>query len=199
MGMDYIFFLDDDMQMDGANVFKKLWESKYDIIGALNYIRGYPFDPMAFKYVSEGSGIKRLVHVTDEEVDAARSSSNPIIKVGAIGTAVCLIKVETTFKRMQPPWFLTGPHNTEDIYFCIKAKEYNKSVKLGVHCDAITGHVLDPEVVNYHTRKHLQDYYESYMSKADIESARGTGDRAEGYVEENIVPGLAEEENAENS
>jgi hypothetical protein len=193
-GFDYLFFLDDDMQMSGAEVFLKLYAAKYHIIGALNYIRGYPFDPMAFKYVSDDGKTRRLVHLTDEEIDDARQTGKCIIPVGAIGTAVCLIDVKQTFAKMPAPWFLTGPHNTEDIYFCIKAAEYNKRCRIGVHADAITGHVLDPEVVNYHTRKHLQAYYESYMSKADIESARGTGDRAEGYITENILPGLTNEE-----
>lgn len=194
---DYLMFIDDDMQMNGADVFFKLFAAKCHIISALNYIRGYPFDPMAFKYVSDDNGkTRRLEHITDREIDEARQSGNFIIPCGAIGTAVCLIDVKQTIAKIPPPWFLTGPHNTEDIYFCIKAKEYNKRCRIAVHVDAITGHVLDPEVVNYHTRKNLQVYYESYMSKSDIEAAKGTGDRAEGYVEDNIIPGLTGDSNS---
>jgi hypothetical protein len=206
--MDYVMFIDDDMQFE-YTIFQKLLDTRYDIIGALNYIRGYPFDPMAFKYGATQSkkDVKHLEHLSDKEIDDANSiAGGKVLKCDAIGTAVCLINVKTTIKRMGPPWFLTGPHNTEDIYFCIKAKQYNPKVKIGIHSGAITGHRLDPEVISYNTRKHLQAYYESYMTKEQIESARGTGDRAEGYIENNIEPGLLPDsedegikENNENS
>lgn len=189
--MDYIFFIDDDMQFDKL-IFDQLWEhrKKYHILAALNYVRSYPFDPMAYRFrIREDGHPKHLTCLTDEEVDAAQMQPIP---VDAIGTAVCLIDVKNTIKKIAPPWFTTGPHNTEDIYFCVKAKDGNRKVRIGVHTGAITGHLLDPEVISYHTRKHLLAYHESYMSKQDIENARGTGDRGEGYVESVIEPGIRE-------
>lgn len=196
-GFAYLMFIDDDMQFD-YGIFKQLYKPKWDILAALNYIRGYPFDPMAFKYVQDiksKKAMKQMLHLTDEEIDNANGG---ILKCDAVGTATCLIKVSTTFAKIQPPYFLTGPNNTEDIYFCIKAREYYKKIKIGVHTGAITGHRLDPEVISYYTRKKLQAYYESYMTPAEIEKIKGTGDRGKEYVESEILDMVNEPESPDS-
>lgn len=194
LGCDYIFFFDDDMQFD-YTIFGQLLEGckkyGYDILAALNYIRGYPFEPMAFKFVQdvEGKkGNKHLIPLTDEDIEEAIATESGIYRCGAIGTATCLIKVKTAVKYIQPPWFLTGPHNTEDIYFCLKSQTHNKKVKVGVHCRAITGHLLDPEVISYDTKKNLMKYHESYMSPDQIEKAKDYGDRGRGYIVDEVLP-----------
>lgn len=188
LGCSYILFIDDDMKFsEPAKVFGPLYEAcqkgGYDIVAALNYIRGYPYDPMAFEF-EDIVGKKNLVHLSEEVIDAG-VAENKVVECSAIGTAVCLIKMKR-LKKLPAPWFITGPHNTEDIYFCIKAKEYNKKVKIGVHCGVITGHLLDQEVISYHTRKHLRTYCEAYMTPNAIESANNQ-DRGLAYINENIA------------
>lgn len=164
--LDYIFFIDDDMLLP-PDTFTKLYEAQYDIIAAFNYIRGYPFKIMSFKYDLRCQ-TRRLVNVTDEDLP---SSLGEVINVDAIGTAVCLIKT-TVFDGVQQPYFLTGTHGTEDIYMCLKCKETNPDIKIGMHTGVITGHLLDPEVISYHTRKALMHYHESFMSVGELEAAK---------------------------
>lgn len=179
---EYIFFIDDDMHLE-VDVFAKLLDSckvgKYDIVAALNYVRGYPFDPMVYRYRDNPGGPAGLAAVNHEVIEEANGC---LISCNAIGTAVCLIRT-SVIKRTPAPWFITGPHNTEDIYFCIKVSKYVPKVKIGCHTGAITGHLLDSEVINFHTRKHLRDYYESYMSELEIDRFNKT-DHSHGYVAE---------------
>lgn len=157
---DYLLFLDDDMLVP-KDTFNKLKEAELDIIAALNYIRGYPFETMSFRYKE---GTKHLENITHEEV----KDQQRVIPCDAIGTATCLIKVEV-FKQVPGPWFITGPHNTEDIYFCIKAKEYLPKLTIGTHCGVRTGHMLDPEVICVDTQPALKAYYESFMNPGELE------------------------------
>jgi len=186
MQMDYLMFVDDDMQFD-YTIFSQLYsgctKEGYDILAALNYIRGYPFDPMAFKICGGEGERKRMLHLEDTAIDEA---SGKIIPCDAIGTAVCLIKLKN-LKKIPAPWFLTGPHNTEDFYFCVKARDIYKKTKIGVHTGAITGHLLDPEIISYHNRKNQQAYCESYMTPGAVEMAKAQ-DRGLEYVNENILP-----------
>lgn len=183
--MDYLLFIDDDMQFD-YKIFRMLYDGckkeKYDILAALNYIRGYPFDPMAFKF-SKDEERKRLVFLTDEEIDGAQGK---IVPCEAIGTAVCLINMKR-LRDIPAPWFITGPHNTEDIYFCCQVRHYLKKAKIGVHTGAITGHLLDAETLSYFTRPKLLKYFESYMTPEQIEGTKNQ-DRGLAYISENILP-----------
>lgn len=189
LGCDFLFFIDDDMKIP-VGCFAKLYKAvkKYKVIGALNYIRGYPYKPMAFIEQIEGTG-KHVEPATDEQIDAAVNTGT-VLECAAIGTAVCLIDC-SLFKTTPGPWFVTGPHSTEDIYFCYKAKEHNPKLKIGTHCGILTGHQLEPEYISYHNRKRLQDYEESYMTPEQIEMQR-TGDRGIGYIRANVEPILEE-------
>lgn len=166
--MDYIFFIDDDMLIP-KDTFKLLYEARsYDIISALNYIRGYPFKIMSFKWDLLNGKYRRLINITEQDLPNPLGSPIP---VAAIGTAVCLIKVEP-FKKVPSPWFLTGPHGTEDIYMCLKAKDYVPYIKIGTHTGIITGHTLEPEVISHDTRAAHMSYIESFMSPDEIQKHR---------------------------
>lgn len=166
--IDYIYFIDDDMLLP-PDTFAKLLEGmqQYDILSALNYIRGYPFKIMSYKW-DLSSGHKRLMNITEEDLPNPLSG---ILPVNAIGTAVCLIRVNV-FKQVPAPWFLTGPHGTEDIYMCLKAKDYAPYIRIGTHLEIITGHMLDPEVISHRTRAAHMDYVESFMSHKELQEAR---------------------------
>lgn len=179
--MDYIFFIDDDMHLP-PDTFIKLYQAKLDIIMAHVYIRGYPYDIMAFKGAKDGT--KRMVPLEKEDI-----VNGGVVRCSAIGTAVSLINVRTTIKKIPSPWFVTGQHNTEDIYFCCKCRDYNKKTTIGMHTGVITGHVLDPEVISYGTKDSLVQYHESYLDeKGKLLLHEANGDRGLGYVKENIEP-----------
>jgi hypothetical protein len=184
--LDYLMFIDDDMQLP-HDTFTKLYaacEEGYDILAALNYIRGYPFDIMAFKEEEEGEDKKKyLVALKGEDLPDPLDGS--VVDCTAIGTAVCLLNMKR-LKDVPAPWFITGPHNTEDIYFCLKAKESIPDLRVGVHTGVVTGHVLDPEVISYYTRPALMKYMESFMTPLFAEATKNKGQRGEAYVEENI-------------
>ncbi len=170
LGARYLMFLDDDMTIT-PDVFTKLLKGcelgGYGILAAFNYIRGYPFKIMSFKY-DLVSGHRRLTNLTQRDVSGV---SDGIVPCDAIGTAVCLISMEIVNKTPKP-FFLTGPHGTEDIYFCLNAKHYNPELKIGMHTGALTGHLLDPEKISHGTRAALMAYYESFMTPVEIAAAK---------------------------
>lgn len=174
--MDYLMFIDDDMRLP-IDVFEQLVNARLDIAAAHTYIRGYPYKLMSFK--AEGS---RMVNHSQEDL----ATGDKVLKCAAVGTAVSLIKVDL-FRRIPPAWFVTGTHNTEDIYFCVKAKQFIKNVKIGMVKSCITGHELAPEVISYHTRQAHMGYMESFMTPLEIENIRNDGiDHGKQYVQENL-------------
>lgn len=186
-GCKYLLFIDDDMKFpkDMLGALIDAMEQGYGIVAALNYIRGYPFKVMSFKVEDELAERRRLINLTEDNIRQAVIDKS-IVTCDAIGTAVCLISVET-LKKTPAPWFITGPHHTEDIYFCIKAQEYDSTLKIGTHCGVITGHMLDPEIISYGTRPALLQYYEEFLEESDVEMAK-EGDRGLGYIADNITP-----------
>lgn len=167
----YLMFIDDDMKIPAdccAKLLEAVEQHGYDIVAAFNYIRGYPFKIMSFKY-DLASGHKRLLNLNQDDI--AKAPKDSIIPCDAIGTAVCIISVEV-LRRTPKPLFLTGPHGTEDIYMCLKAKEHIPELKIGMHSGIITGHLIDPESISHDTRASLMAYYESYMTPKEIAAAR---------------------------
>lgn len=190
---DYVLFIDDDMLFESPrDIFKMLYKANIDIISAFTYIRGYPFKIMSFKEVKIDGHI-HLDNLNEDDLnpDNPKMRKDGVLMCDAIGTAVSLIKT-SVLRAVPSPWFVTGPRNTEDIYFCCKAKDVMKNVKIGMHTRAITGHLLEPEVISVHTRSHLRAYYESYMSPEEIKehnrSQLDSGDRGQDYVDQEVTP-----------
>lgn len=191
---DYLMFIDDDMLLP-KDTFGKLVAAKLDIVAAHTYIRGYPFKLMAFKVKKEGKKVTGMVNLTQDDLKDAAASGKDLIKCDAIGTAVCLIKIDV-FRRTPPAWFVTGTHNTEDIYFCCKAREYFPKTTIGMIPSLITGHVLAPEVINFYTRPALMEYTENFMTDSEIEQVRNEGiDHGVRYIEKNLEESLIQTEN----
>jgi len=153
-GADYLMFIDDDaVLLNHPSIFKEL-KNKIDndenkhIIMPVVYVRGYPFNPMFFKWVNdpelitEGKGLDFYVDFKEQPVD-----ENNLLEVAAIGCHTCLIKSEV-FKAIEEPYFLTGMFNTEDVYFCMKIRDYIENVGIYVATDISVGHLLDPLYVD---------------------------------------------------
>lgn len=195
---DYLFFIDDDMLLD-KDCFGPLMAAKLDIVSAHTYIRGYPFDIMSFKYKPSVlfPKSKNLVPLVQEDIQNSKLlRQDGVIMCDAIGTAVSLIKVSSTIAKMHHPWFLTSPQQTEDIYFCIKAKQFNPKIRIGMHTKVICGHQLDPEFINSHSRDDLMKYYESCMHPDTLASFKENIDHGSQYIKDEIEPVITVDKSA---
>jgi hypothetical protein len=148
---EYVLFLDDDVLIppDGLS---SLLKCGADIAAGDVLIRGYPFNHMAFKYsdaLKGGMGPLR---------DYSGNGSN-IEEVDAVGNSFTLIRTDI-IKLLKPPYFHTGPNYTEDIYFCIRAREAKADCKIVVDKAVLCAHILWPEVITSHNREMYQEYYE---------------------------------------
>ena len=161
---EYLMFIDDDaVLINHANMFKEL-KDKIDgdenkhVVMPLTYVRGYPFNPMFFKFVKEpieeGKGVDFYTDFKDQPVD-----DKNLLEVAAIGCHTCLIKTEV-FKSIPEPWFLTGMNNTEDVYFCMKCRDYIENIGIYVATDICASHLLDPLYVNDENVEMFKEFYE---------------------------------------
>jgi hypothetical protein len=163
---DYVMFIDDDVLLP-FNAYQQLKSHDKDIVAGWTVIRGYPFDNMFFKYTDDKS---RLEFYNDVKLDETE-----LIPVDAIGCSCVLIKCDV-FKRVPPPYFVTGVHNTEDIYFCVKAREYMPEVGIYVDPTVRTPHILAQEAVTPENRLKLKKYYEEDLGdqlKPKVDEDRG--------------------------
>lgn len=166
--LDYILFHDDDVlvPMDGL---RKLLACDADIAGGKAVIRGYPFDWMVFEKVGEGLR-------TYKEL-----STEGVIDVAALGFCYTLIKT-SVLKDMRAPYFVTGPNFTEDIYFCMKAKEANPETTIKVDCSVDLGHILWPEVMGATNRDAYKRYFEETNPGVLESLEKQPVDRGEAYL-----------------
>lgn len=155
---DYILFLDDDVLIPFDSL-KYLLDTNADIVAGDVLIRGYPFNHMAFRYPLiadrfdlEGKSLKAIEKWSEDELGG-------VVDVDAVGFSLCLIKVKL-LKRVPEPWFLTGPRNTEDIYFCVKAKLFEQSTSIKVCSNVICEHILWAETISATNREEYKKYME---------------------------------------
>lgn len=146
---DYLMFIDDDVIVQ-PNTYKSLREADKDIIMALTYIRGYPFHPMCFREFDivtlDDGKIRRNLTMHGEEF--WEMEDNGLFKTGAVGFSCVLIKVDV-LRALNPPYFVTGPGHTEDVYFCLRvASELEPCPSIYVDTKCPTGHILTPDVVS---------------------------------------------------
>ena len=170
---DYLVFIDDDMLLD-VKTIETLIDADKDIVMAHTYIRGYPFNAMSFKRepTNDLADIK-LVH----ENEVIEKAKEDLCEVYAIGFATVAIKT-SLLKELDPPWFITGPNGTEDIYFCLRCKqEIGEHVGIYTHIGVPTHHKLDPEFVSQCNVEKLREFYKP---KDTVEN-NVRGDRGEEY------------------
>ena len=180
---DYLMFIDDDVLLpitQNNHIFKSLVEADKDIIAASVRIRGYPFNRMAFKYTDpDPTNRKRALDFYNDKHDP----EHPIVDVDALGFSTCLIKVDV-LKPMDPPFFITSPNGTEDVYFCIRAqKELEPKPTIAVHTGISCSHLLDKEAVDDGTVERWKVFCEHDIKKDIKELNEG---RNENYIEANL-------------
>ena len=174
---DYLMFIDDDVIVH-PDTFKSLYECNLDIVMAHTYIRGYPYPPMAFKFNDNGElpYFKNYKDFID---------SSGIYACDAVGFSCVLIKT-WLFKTIPPPYFITGSANTEDIYFCLKAKDViGESVTIGVDTKVPTAHRVDNYYITEENVERLRRLNEA--EDPSILVNQNTAWRTFEEVEENIA------------
>jgi hypothetical protein len=156
---DYLMFIDDDVMVQ-VDTYKKLRAADKDIILALTFVRGAPFSPMFFKCIArevdqDGKRIERLTFYDDYE----EHIEEELVKCEAIGFSCALLKMDVV-KAVAPPYFVTGPHHTEDVYFCNKARyTLEPEPTIFVHTGCPTVHMMMADGVSVDNVKQLRELY----------------------------------------
>lgn len=134
----HVLFIDDDVLLPVPFDFlAKLLACKAPLAAADVIIRGWPFMHMFFKYTKDKKGLN--------PVKTVKKPLGPI-EVDAVGFSCCLIETET-LKKIEPPYFVTGTTNTEDIYFCLKVREQDPDARIVVDTSIQCGHILSAEII----------------------------------------------------
>lgn len=178
---DYLMFIDDDMILS-PNTYKSLREADKDIVMALTYIRGYPYDPMHFIDSKSKEGDVKFLQ-TDKDFES-RIDENGLVECDAIGNA-CVLYKTWIFNKFDPPYFVTLPKCTEDVYFCIKAKNTlgRQGVKIFVDTKVPTGHLGDKEVFHHDTIKKQREAFEVQYGKPEPSEFIARGNKYAEMVE----------------
>jgi GT2 family glycosyltransferase len=180
---DLLMFLDDDVAVprDTYTKLRKHIDDGADIVTPLIYIRGYPFEPMMFKSATI-EGITGLFAYKDWEKEV--SAEQPLLPCSAIGFSCCLMRTKL-LSEVREPWFITGTNCTEDVYFCLKARNhYENKINILVDTAIRGGHLLDSEFIDFSTRPALQRFYEDLNPSL---VAQAKMDRGEDYFRNNIA------------
>lgn len=104
-----------------------------------------------------------------------------VVDVDAIGFSCALIKTDV-LHQLTTPYFVTGRHHTEDVYFCMKVQtELEPKPSIVMHTGVQCGHLLNPEPIEWQVRKRLHDFY---APEVEAEKAASQGfNRNMGYIE----------------
>lgn len=179
---DYLMFLDDDVLVP-HDTFEKLVAAQKDIIAALVYLRGYPFHVMAFKD-AETTGRVSLNYYDDLPKNED-GSLQELVPLAAVGFSCCLIKVDV-IQAIEPPYFVTGPLNTEDVYFCLKTRELDPQPSIYLHTGIKCGHMLNPEPIEYATRDLHTQFCEGLLKIQPQDNGSGPNPRDLDYITRNL-------------
>jgi hypothetical protein len=144
----YLYFFDDDTVND-FNVLGRLLKrgKEFNAISASYFVRGYPFNLMAFRWIDLKDKKKGFRLFKGNEFKKFIDEDGVIRNLGAIGNGCTLYRVED-FKQIVYPWFATGPNFTEDAYWFQKAhmniEDYNVGMDMNIRC----GHLCQPVYVD---------------------------------------------------
>lgn len=154
---DYIMFIDDDVLIPVLAfdmLVRHLVTKKCDIVSGVTLIRGYPYNPMIFD-VGEDKSTKGFV-----KNYAERADTNGLCFCDAVGFSCCLISV-ALLRKMTPPYFVTGPGFTEDVYFCVRAKRQFPETLIAADVNCTTAHILGPDIISPENRDIRMAYDEA--------------------------------------
>lgn len=145
---DYILFLDDDVLVNPNAGLQQLLDCQADIAAGRICIRGYPFKYMVFKKDKVGE-----LELLD------KLPAKGVFDCDAVGFSFALLKVKL-LRRLQEPYFITSINGTEDVYYCMKARQVDPKCSIKIACECECGHILWPEVLTEQNRNAYMKYYE---------------------------------------
>ena len=182
---DFLFFYDDDVMFlpDTLNILiESMKREKALVMGGLTMIRSYPFRPMLFKYTRKDTA--SVYHMIGYDDYKEHVKEDGILNCDALGFSCVLIDT-SILKKLEPPYFVTGPQNTEDVYFCHKVNTQHEMGRIFVNTRAVTGHVLDHYFVTPNNVEHLKRLEKGldHWNKQLLENAEGRVDRDALYRE----------------
>jgi GT2 family glycosyltransferase len=173
---DYLMFIDDDVIVP-IGAIEQLMKADCDIAAGWTIIRGHPFENMFFKFDDKGQ-------LRNYEIERSNPGEPSIVDVDAVGFSCALIKC-SILKKIRPPYFVTGPYNTEDIYFCIKARETIPDCTIVVDSIIETAHIMGPQIMAPWNRVAYAEYYDKAEKPPEaVLVGDKTGDRTEVYRKE---------------
>ena len=143
---DYLYFFDDDTVND-RNVLGRLLPriKEFNAVSAGYFIRGYPFNPMVFRRLKDGKGMRLYKW---NEYKKFVDEDNVLRKdVGGVGCGCTLFRV-ADFKEVKYPWFMTGLTHTEDAWWFARAQEAIPGYKVGMDFNIKCGHLCSPIYVD---------------------------------------------------
>lgn len=166
---DYLMFIDDDVLIH-PTAFNLLRSHDKDITAGVTHIRGYPFMPMIFNFTDEE--YKKNSYVKDYKEKADPDTG--LLRCDAVGFSCCLIKV-SLLKKINPPFFITSYNQTEDVFFCKRAKEQVPDVSIYVDINVKTAHNLGSDFVdpdNVELWREFEEKRQPWLKEQDNESKR---------------------------
>jgi GT2 family glycosyltransferase len=150
-GFSHILFLDADMVWPTDTLQKMLAHHDKGIVGGLYVLKHAPHAPVAMgdRFRLDGSNVDQFYHVNPLGAD--------LIPCDVLGMGCTLVPVEVFSKIGPRPWFVYKdddqgwPVVTEDVPFCLKAKEAGYDIWLDptVKCGHVGATVYD---VRHHHR-----------------------------------------------
>lgn len=151
---DYLLFVDDDVVIP-TNALDRLLACEADIAAGHTIIRGYPFLNMHFRHPDgDKNSLENVPHSAHTEL-----APGEILPVDAVGFSCALIDMKL-LRKVPAPWFVTGPNNTEDIYFCMKSRHLFPETKIVVDTGVKTCHALGTEYIDPDNRELYKKYCE---------------------------------------
>lgn len=161
VGAEYIMFIDDDaILLSFPSAFKELKKWDKHIISPIYFVRGFPFHPMFFKASKDPDMIRvgKGLEFYDDFRESGEIDKDGLLEVQALGCHCTLIKTEV-FSALEKPYFLTTMHNTEDVYFCMKCRDYIENIEIFIDTKETVGHLLDPLWVDESNAKIMEEFY----------------------------------------
>jgi hypothetical protein len=168
---DYLMFIDDDVMVP-PDTFKKLVDAQKDIIAGLVMIRGLPFNVMAFKGDRDENGVLKRNILGNLMLgyfnDLPKNEDGTLVELAkceAVGFSCCLINMDV-IRAIEPPYFITGPSYTEDVFFCLKAMDsLTPTPEIYLHTGVRCGHLMPQEPIEWDMKPVFTDFYNGIIAK----------------------------------
>jgi hypothetical protein len=189
---EFVIFLDDDILVpENIDVFGRwlaLFEKdpKLSVLAANTVIRGYPFNNMFFKWNEGKTGLDFYNEYSSEDLDG-----DGLLRVDAIGCSLVMIRT-AVFRELTPPFFVTGPNNTEDIYFCVKAQNAIPDFLIKTDTEVCVGHMLAPLAVTPQLKPLFKDFEEKLIPSVLEKREEDRGDNYHSSIVKHLEVSVAE-------